>query len=102
MKYGLEDIELEQITEVFSRYPAIDKVILFGSRAMGKEKPGSDIDLAIKGENLTYDDTLEIQLSLENLNFLLKFDIINFNMITDPAVLDHIDRVGIILYTRLV
>lgn len=40
---------ISQLIEIFSAYPEIEKVIVFGSRAMGKEKPGSDIDLAISG-----------------------------------------------------
>jgi uncharacterized protein len=100
MIHGLEDEELADITRVFFNFPAIDEVILFGSRALGKEKTGSDIDLAIKGKGLTFDDIINVELALEKLNLLLKFDIVNYQAITDKELVEHINRAGQIIFTR--
>ena len=44
MPYGLKDIELVKISEVFASNERIKRVILYGSRAKGNYKPFSDID----------------------------------------------------------
>ncbi|MCS6796683.1 MAG: nucleotidyltransferase domain-containing protein, partial [Raineya sp.] len=49
MKYGLPNSAIEAIQKVFSKYPEIEKVILYGSRAMGNYRVGSDIDLTLCG-----------------------------------------------------
>lgn len=50
--YGLLERDLKYILEAVRKYPEIEKVIIFGSRAMGNYKPGSDIDIALKGQNV--------------------------------------------------
>ena len=48
--YGISEKSYFLLLNTFSKYPEIEEVILFGSRAKGNYKKGSDIDLAIKGE----------------------------------------------------
>jgi predicted nucleotidyltransferase len=48
MNYGLDDASIKRIQEVFARFPQVEEVLLYGSRAMGNFRPGSDIDLTIK------------------------------------------------------
>ena len=50
--YGLKTEVIEKISSVFSSYADIQKVILYGSRAMNTYRNGSDIDLTIIGENI--------------------------------------------------
>ena len=50
MKYGLKESYIQQIQFVFAEYPAIEKVILYGSRAKGNYRNGSDIDLTLVGK----------------------------------------------------
>lgn len=40
---------LKPIVERFAAEFAVRRVILFGSRAFGRERPGSDVDLAVEG-----------------------------------------------------
>ena len=47
MKFGLKESDIELIKKVFSNYPEVEKVILYGSRAKGTYKPASDIDLTL-------------------------------------------------------
>lgn len=98
MEYGLRSDDLQHVRHVFVSFPQVRKVILFGSRAMERHKPGSDIDLAIVGDNLRLNDLLEIGTALEQLGMLYKFDIQNYNTIGNPDVRAHIDRVGKVLY----
>lgn len=72
---GLQiDIE-SAILKVFKSNPKIEKVILFGSRAMGSNSPGSDIDLAIVGRDLHLDDLITLHMKLDGLWLPYKFDI---------------------------
>lgn len=52
MLYGLTEAELKIIILVLEKFPDIEKAILFGSRAMGRQKRGSEIDIALKGNSL--------------------------------------------------
>ena len=98
MEYGLDATDVEHIKEVFAANPCVQQVILFGSRAIGNYKPGSDIDLALEGASLTFNDLLSLNDELDKLGTLYTFDLQNINSIKDTSVLDHIRRVGRVLY----
>ena len=53
---GIPDTQFSQIVYEFSSFSSIDSVVLFGSRALGNYKNGSDVDLAIKGAEFTQED----------------------------------------------
>lgn len=95
---GLTQEDIHQIIHVISQNPKIDEIVLFGSRAKGSHKPGSDIDLAFKGKALNLDDILEASIGLDDLNLPYKFDLILFERIQEQALVEHINRVGISLY----
>jgi len=46
--FGLPPHAMTKICTIFRKYPAIKRVVLYGSRAMGNYRPGSDIDLCIE------------------------------------------------------
>lgn len=98
MKNGLDASIMQQMQGVFSNYPSIDRVILFGSRAMQTHRIGSDIDLALESDKLTWDELLDIQIQLDELGYLYKFDVKDLKRIQNPELLDHIHRVGDVVY----
>ena len=100
MKFGISDPALEQITAVFKSVSAIDKVILFGSRAKGSYKTGSDIDIALIGNNLDISTLSKIDLLLDDLNLPFTFDVLIYTRIENPDLIDHVRRVGVVLYER--
>lgn len=100
MLYGLQESDVEKIINVFKVNKNIDKAILFGSRAIKKFSEGSDIDIAIKGNNLKLNDILDISIAIDELYLPYKFDIVIYDRIKEPALLEHIDRVGIILFSK--
>ena len=51
--YGLTEHDIDEITAAIGRFDEIGEVVLFGSRAKGNYKPGSDVDLAVKGDRVT-------------------------------------------------
>ncbi len=99
MKFGLANNIIEEIQQVLETNPRIDKGIIFGSRAKGNFKDGSDIDIAIKGENMKLDDLLALEAKLDDLDLPYNIDLINYSDIKEPALTEHIDRVGIEFYS---
>jgi predicted nucleotidyltransferase len=98
--FGLLKSDLEKIVSILKRNKSIDKAILFGSRAKGDYKTGSDIDISIIGENLDLDDILKAKIELDNLSLPYKIDIIIHNRISETELIEHIHRVGITLFER--
>lgn len=98
MKFGLKAEVIEKIKNVFIAFQGINEAILFGSRAKGNHKDGSDIDIALKGSNLKLNDLLRLHNLLDNLELPYKFDLVIFNQIEDKEVTAHIERVGEVIY----
>ena len=94
--YGLLERDLKHIEDAVKSMPEIEKLILFGSRAKGTYKLGSDIDLAIKGVAVTYETVVRLSRILNEEKPIPYFvDIVDYNSISEQRLIDHIDRVGI-------
>lgn len=98
---GLTVDDLQVISHVFSEQPAVKNAILFGSRAKGNFRQGSDIDIALTGESITFQDVSRLSYILnEETNLPYKIDLLNYHTITEPDLKAHIDRIGIEIYKR--
>jgi predicted nucleotidyltransferase len=100
MKFGLKTATIEKINRVFSTHPQIEQVILYGSRAKGNYRDGSDIDLTIKGKTVTLSQLLKIENALDDLLLPFKIDLSLLHKIDDPALIDHILRIGMVFYEK--
>ncbi len=100
MKFGLKQTTVDKINVVFSTHPEIEQVILYGSRAKGNYRNGSDIDLTIKGEAVTLSQLLKIENELDDLLLPYKIDLSLLHKIEDTDLLDHIQRVGVVFYEK--
>ena len=98
--FGLKEQHIEAIGQCFSNYQCIDEVIIYGSRAKGNYKPGSDIDLTIVGNSITGQELLRLENELDDLLLPYKIDISLKDKITNPDLIDHINRVGRVFYTK--
>jgi uncharacterized protein len=98
MKFGLPQNTIDKISRVFEKYPEIDEVVIYGSRAKGNYREGSDIDLTIKGKNLTGNIRSIIWSDIDDLNTPYLFDISIYDRLSSPSLIEHIDRVGKIFY----
>lgn len=98
MKFGLKEEIIEQINGVFSKYRQIEKVIIYGSRAKGNYRNGSDIDLTLKGSDLNLSVICQISLELDDLLLPYTFDLSVYKQISNPDLIRHIERVGIVFY----
>ncbi len=101
MDFGLREQDLYEIIALFQRFPAIDEAIIFGSRAKGNYKKGSDVDIAIKGAGITHDLVAEISFCLnEDSDMPYFFDLVHFDEITERDLSEHINRVGQCIYMQ--
>ena len=91
--YGISQSVVDKIKTVLFSMQGLEQVILYGSRAKGDYKEGSDIDLTLKG-NLTFEDLVKISAVLDDLNLPWKIDLSLYNQIKNKELLEHIDRVG--------
>lgn len=94
---GLTTQMIEKIRSVIANDPRIERIILFGSRAKGTFREGSDIDLAVDGTEIGTRDAAKWREELEEQLFPWSVDVVPITTQTDPAILDHIRRVGISL-----
>jgi len=92
--YGLSQNALDKIKAVLFSVQGVESAILYGSRAKGNYKEGSDIDLTVKG-NLTFDDLTKMSIALDDLNLPWKIDLSLYYQIKNKDLLEHIDRIGI-------
>ncbi len=101
MKYGLSQATIKKIHAVLARFPQVEKAILYGSRALGTYKRGSDIDLTLQGgDDLTLQVLYKIMHDIDDLLLPYTFDISVFGLISDADVLEHIGRVGVTFYEK--
>ncbi len=101
MKFGLSDSTIDKLQEVFRRYAEVDEVIIYGSRAKGNFRNGSDIDITVKGNRINRKIMSSIWQDIEDLNFPYKVDLSDFQVLNTPDLSDHIERVGKVFYTKI-
>jgi len=98
MRFGLKENTIAQINTVFAKYPQVESVILYGSRAKGNYKPGSDIDLTLTGDEVDLSLIHKIELDLDDLLLPYTLELSAYRHLNNPDLLDHIDRVGKLFY----
>jgi len=99
--YGLLEKDMDYILKALKQFDEIDRAILYGSRAMGNYKKGSDVDIAIQGEKVTERTIFEL-VDLLNEVYPLPyfFDIVHFEKLTNQSLIEHIKSHGKVLYVR--
>jgi uncharacterized protein len=100
MNDGLTDAARNSILSILASHPGVEKAVLFGSRAMGTHAPESDIDICLIGATLTLTDQASLAAGMDALPIPQKVDLLRYHAITSRELIEHIDRVGVLLYTR--
>jgi predicted nucleotidyltransferase len=100
MRFGLAESAIERIGWVFARYPQVDTVLLYGSRAKGNPTNGSDIDLTVQGRDLSLLVLYKIERALDELNLPYSIDLSIYDHIDHDGLKEHIARVGVVFYER--
>ena len=92
---------MSRLSGIFSSYQEIEKVTVFGSRVLGNAKPGSDVDLAFGGKDVTLRLVSTVQNYLEEETTLpYFFDCVHFESVENEDLRKHILRYGKILYEK--
>ncbi len=99
MRFGLSDKVIDEINDVFRRHSEVEKVLIFGSRAKGNYRPGSDIDLAVVGKNIDFRLILKMSCEIEDLELLYGVDLLDYQAKKNTPIGEHIDRVGQVFYS---
>ena len=99
-EFGLPESTLACVRRILAANPNVEKAILYGSRAKGNYKTGSDIDLTLLGAKLAYHDLADIAGQLEESTIPYLVDLSLFAHVDNPNLIEHIERVGIVFYQR--
>lgn len=98
---GLLQRDWEFILKAMAQCSEVERAVLFGSRAMGNFRSGSDVDLAVYGTSVT-SATLNQLDALLNEHYPLpyQFDVLRFESISNDALRQHIETEGREVYRR--
>lgn len=99
-KFGLKEEQFRQIQAVFEQFPEIETVLLYGSRAKGNFRPGSDIDITLIGKGLNLGLLNKLSEQLDDLLLPYMFDISIYQQIKNPNMKAHIESVGKDFYKK--
>lgn len=100
-KFGLSDKIIEDIKSILKKYPEVEKAVIFGSRARGDYRKGSDIDITLFGDKLTNSINTKIFYDIDDLYLIYKIDLINFNTLSNEDKLrQNILNEGVEIYAK--
>ena len=98
-KFGIYDKSYHLLLETLTLFPAIEKAVIFGSRAIGNYKKGSDVDLAVFGKKVDVKTILQLSMVLNHEQPIpYFFDVVDFNTIDNKELKKHIVVKGIVVY----
>lgn len=101
MRFGLSEVDLQKILFIIASNYKVKKAFIFGSRAKGNYKNGSDVDIALSGINIDLNDISKIASTLnEETNMPYMFDVLNYDKLSNTDLIAHIDTIGIQIYSR--
>ncbi|HJH30063.1 MAG TPA: nucleotidyltransferase domain-containing protein [Methanosarcinaceae archaeon] len=99
LRFGLKENTIDRINAVFFQYPDIEKVMLYGSRAKGNYREGTDIDLTLVGDELSHAQLNRIETKIDDLLLPYTIDLSIFEHIDNANLINHIRRVGVVFYS---
>lgn len=103
MEFGLSQTTLQKIRYTLAQHPHIERAVIYGSRAKGNYKPGSDIDITLyagQGLDIDYRELTDLVDEIDELLLPYSVDLSVFTQINNPELREHIERVGKVLYLR--
>lgn len=100
MPFGLDEQILARIRRVLAGHPAVEQAVIYGSRAKGCHKPGSDIDLNLQGPGISPAERDRIILELDDLDLPHTLDVTVLGQLTHEPLREQIQRAGVVLYRR--
>jgi predicted nucleotidyltransferase len=98
-RFGLTSRNLRTIRKILEEFEYVQEAYVFGSRAMGTHRPGSDLDLVIKND-VDPNDLIGLHAAFEESDLPFRVDVIGYKTISNPDIKAHIDRVGLPLLSK--
>ena len=98
MKFGLKDVEISALCNVLASVPEVEEAIIYGSRARGTNRISSDIDITLKGSNLTYLQLALLDAKIDDMYLPYFVDLSLFSMLRNTDLIESIEREGKVLY----
>jgi predicted nucleotidyltransferase len=96
---GIPEQRQHQLHQLFAAQPRLEAVWLFGSRAIGRYRQGSDIDLCLEAPQLSHADRLRLMSGVDDLLLPWSVDLLLRHEL--PADLEaHLQRVGVCIWRR--
>jgi predicted nucleotidyltransferase len=92
-RFGLKEEVIKQIQGVLRRHPEVEAAVLYGSRAKGNYREGSDIDLSLSGD-ISFASLGDIIDELDDLLLAYTIDVAVYDHLNNGSLKDHIRRVG--------
>ena len=95
-KFGLPKRTIDELLDYFRQNPFVETVKIYGSRAKGNYKRGSDIDFAVwlkEGGKIS-----TVACDLDELQTPYKFDVTDYKKLTHKGMKDNIDKDGVVFY----
>jgi predicted nucleotidyltransferase len=99
-RFGLSEATIQKLCAVLAQYPQVEQAVLYGSRATGNYRNGSDIDLALFGDDLNLQTLCKIMNAIDDLMLPYSVDLIVFERSGDPDLRAHIHQAGVVFYQR--
>lgn len=100
--FGLRDSDIAGIIATLRDFPDVEEALVFGSRAKGTHRRGSDVDIALIGEHIAFSTVNKISMLLnEESPMPYHFDVVHYNDIENRDLRNHIDRVGKRFFSRI-
>lgn len=100
MTHGLSPRTVATIHAILARHPEVERAVLYGSRATGMHRPGSDIDLTLLGSGLDARTCGSIAADLDESDIPYMVDLSVFEWLSHAGLREHIARVGQVFYDR--
>ena len=100
MTFGLSQQLISDLETIFRAHQAVEKAIIYGSRAKGTYHEGSDVDITLVGDALSFKELLQINTEIDDLLTPYSFDISLNSHIAHPNLRDHIKRCGKTLFSK--
>ena len=101
IEFGLPAFAVAKLRNLFARIPSIERVWIYGSRAKGNYRPGSDIDLSLEAPTMESVQLIRLMQEIDDLLLPYQVDLSLLHHIDNPALRDHITRVGIVFWKKV-
>lgn len=102
-RFGLPASVIDKIHGVLAEHPVVTRAVIYGSRAKGNYKTGSDIDLtlfAVDGQEISHRELAAILDEVDDLLLPYTMDLSAFAQLNHDQLREHIERVGLVFYER--